>query len=115
MGQTQRTSRNAESYTWGCEIECFLPQGKVQELGISIGSYHYGHPLPAPFPQGWTAERDGSLHTDRRGYVAVEIVSPILQGRAGIEQVKQVASILRSLEATVNHTTGMHYVERGIM
>ena len=115
MGQTQTTSSKAESYTWGIEIECFLPQSKVQELGISVGSYHHGHPLPGPFPQGWTAERDGSLHTDRRGYVAVEIVSPILQGRAGIEQVKQVASILRSLEATVNQTTGMHYVERGIM
>ena len=84
MGQTQTTSSKAESYTWGIEIECFLPQSKVQELGISIGSYHCGHPLPAPFPQGWTAERDGSLHTDRGGYVAVEIVSPILQGRAGI-------------------------------
>jgi len=108
MGQTQTASSKAGSYTWGIEIECFLPQSKVQELGISVGSYHQGHPLPAPFPQGWTAERDGSLHTDRRGYVAVEIVSPILQGRAGIEQVKQVAGILRSLEATVNHTTGMH-------
>jgi hypothetical protein len=108
MGQTQTASSKAESYTWGVEIECFLPQSKVQELGISVGSYHHGHPLPAPFPQGWTAERDGSLHTDRRGYAAVEIVSPILKGRAGIEQVKQVAGILRSLEATVNQTAGMH-------
>ncbi len=116
MGQTQTTSSKAETYTWGCELEVFLPQSKVQELGISIGSYHQGYPLPHPFPQacperserGWTAERDGSLHTDRRGYVAVEIVSPILHGQAGIEQVKQVASILRSLEATVNQTTGRH-------
>ena len=115
MGQTQTTSSKAEGYTWGIEIECFLPQSKVQELGISVGSYHNGHPLPAPFPQGWTAERDGSLHTDRRGYVAVEIVSPILQGRAGIEQVKQVAGILKGLGAAVNTSCGFHYVERGIM
>ncbi len=108
MGQTQTASSKAESYTWGIEIECFLPQSKVQELGISIGSYHHGHPLPAPFPQGWTAERDGSIHTDRRGYVPVEIVSPILKGRAGIEQVKQVAQTLRNLGTSVNVTTGLH-------
>ena len=45
MGRTQTTSSNAESYTWGIESECFLPQGKVQELGISIGSCHQGYPL----------------------------------------------------------------------
>jgi hypothetical protein len=50
MHQTRTGSSKAESYTWGCEVECFLPQGKVQELGISIGSYHHGHPLPPPFP-----------------------------------------------------------------
>jgi len=108
MGQTQTTSSKAESYTWGIEIECFLPRSKVQELGISIGSYHRGHPLPAPFPQGWTAERDGSLHTSRPGYVPVEIVSPVLQGRAGIEQVKQVAQLLNDLGTRVNVSTGLH-------
>jgi len=92
-------SRRAETYTWGVDIECFLPQSKVQEVGISIGSYHHGHPLPSPFPHvakpegppwrsqsdlaRWTAEQDESLHTGRRGYVAVEIVSLVLQGWAG--------------------------------
>jgi hypothetical protein len=38
MGQMQTASSKAESYTWGIEIECFLPQSKVQELGISVGS-----------------------------------------------------------------------------
>jgi len=108
MKQTQRTSGKAESYTWGIEIECFIPQHKINEMGIQIGAYHHGHPLPAPFPQGWTAERDGSLRTDRRSYVAVEIVSPILMGRAGIEQVKQVAQLLRNLGAEVNPTCGFH-------
>jgi len=89
-------------------METFLPDQAVRELGISIGSYHHGHPLPSPFPQGWTAERDGSLRTDRRGYIPVEIVSPILQGRAGIEQVKQVAQTLKSLGATVNVSAGLH-------
>ncbi|MFB3882704.1 MAG: amidoligase family protein [Armatimonadota bacterium] len=108
MGQTQVASSKAEAFRWGCELEVFLAQDVIQRHGISIGSYHHGHPLPAPFPQGWTAERDGSLHTDRRGYVGVEIVSPILKGRAGIEQVKQVAQILREMGASVNHTAAVH-------
>jgi hypothetical protein len=108
MGQTQITSSKAEAFSWGVEIEAFLPERAINELGISIGSYHHGHPLPSPFPQGWTAERDGSLRTDRRGYVPVEIVSPILQGRAGIEQVKQVARTLKELGAMVNVSAGFH-------
>ncbi len=108
MKQTQTTSRKAEGYTWGIEIECFLPQREVDRAGISIGGYHRGHPLPFPFPQGWTAERDGSLWTDRPGYVPVEIVSPILQGRAGIEQVKLVAQKLKTLGAVVNRSAGFH-------
>jgi len=97
------------------EIECFLPQRAINELGISIGGYHHGHPLPSPFPPGWTAEQDASLRTDRRGYLPVEIVSPILQGRAGVEQVKQVAQTLKTLGACVNTSAGYHYVERAIM
>jgi hypothetical protein len=108
MAQTQAQSSKAHTYTWGIEIECFLPAAKVQELGIEIGGYHSGRPLPHPFPQGWTAERDGSLHTSRPGYVSVEIVSPVLQGAEGIEQVRQVATILHSLQATVNRSCGMH-------
>jgi hypothetical protein len=107
MAQTQTASSKAETYRWGCEIECFLPDQAINELRISIGSYHHGHPLPAPFPQGWTAERDGSLHTERRGYVAIEIVSPVLRGRAGIEQVKQVAQTLKELGAAVNTSAGL--------
>jgi hypothetical protein len=108
MAQTQAQSSKAGGYTWGIEIECFLPQRALQEHRIGIGPYHSGYPLPAPFPQGWTAERDGSLRTTRAGYVGVEIVSPILRGEEGIAQVKQVAWMLRELEAVVNPTAGMH-------
>jgi hypothetical protein len=30
MGQAQVASSRAESYTWGVEIECFLPQATLQ-------------------------------------------------------------------------------------
>jgi hypothetical protein len=108
MGQTQTASSKADAYTFGVELELLLPERAINELGIRIGSYHHGYPLPSPFPQGWTAERDGSLRTSRRDYVPVEIVSPILQGRAGIEQVKQVAKLLRELGAAVNPSCGFH-------
>jgi len=108
MKQSQIGSSKAEQFSWGVEIECFIPERAVNELGIRIGSYHAGCPLPQPFPAGWTAERDGSLRSDRRGYVPVEIVSPILQGRAGIEQVKQVAQTLKNLGARVNPSCGFH-------
>ncbi len=108
MGQRQVQSRNAQSYTWGIEIECFLPEASLARHRLSIGHYHAGHPLPAPFPAGWKAERDGSLHTDRRGYRAVEIVSPILRGEAGIAEVMLVAQVLQDLGAVVNPTCGMH-------
>ena len=63
----QSASRRTEAYPstmlragrWGVEIECFLPERAVNELGISIGSYpfgrlrasHHGRPLPSPAEQ----------------------------------------------------------------
>jgi len=47
MAQTQITSSKPETYRWGVEIECFLRERAMNELGISIGSYHHDHPLPS--------------------------------------------------------------------
>ncbi len=108
MTQTQLASSRAVQFEWGVEIECFLPQRAINDLGIRIGPYHGGQQLPGPFPQGWTAERDGSLRTTRPGYVPVEIVSPVLRRRAGLEEVRQVARMLKGLGACVNPTCGFH-------
>jgi len=108
MGQTQAGSSKAEAYTFGVEVECLLPRDAIQRLGIQVGSYHHGYPLPSPFPAGWKAERDGSVCTDLNRYEPVEIVSPILRGRAGIEELRQVALTLEGLEAQVNGTCGFH-------
>jgi len=108
MAQTQIASTKAEAYRWGVEIECLLPREAIQRLGIRIGSYHHGYPLPSPFPAGWKAERDASVRTDLEGYEPVEVVSPILKGRAGLEELKQVAETLEGLGARVNSTCGLH-------
>jgi hypothetical protein len=108
MGQTQIASSKAQQYTFGCEAEVLIPRQAIQRLGIQVGSYHHGYPLPSPFPAGWKAERDGSVRTDLTGYEPVEVVSPILKGRGGIEELKQVALTLESLGTRINRTCGAH-------
>lgn len=93
---------NATEMTFGIEIECFVPRDAV-----AAGSYHHGVQVPE-LPEGWNAQTDGSLHTRKRGYKGVEIVSPKLQGIEGIRQVQTVCRWLNSIGATVNNTCGFH-------
>ena len=50
VAAARRPSHKAEAYRWGVEIECFLPERAINELDISIGYYHHGHPLSSPLP-----------------------------------------------------------------
>ncbi len=50
----------------------------------------------------WKIVHDGSVN---RG---CEVVSPILEGEAGIEELKKVAATLAASGATVDKTTGLH-------
>ncbi len=101
--QIQVANTNAAELTFGIEIECLLPRGSVR-----VGGYHHGIELGGEFPRGWNAQSDGSLSTNLSGYEGVEIVSPILKGREGLEQVKKVAAILNRMNAKVNQTCGFH-------
>ena len=102
---TQRHEANpkAAEASWGVEIECFLPRGSVR-----VGGYHAGVELGGRFPAGWNAQRDGSLQTSLPNYEGVEIVSPILRGREGLEQVRQVARLLDEMGARVNRSASVH-------
>ena len=108
MKQTQTRSPKADGWTFGIEIECLIPHNQIRRLGIRIGSYHHGIQLPAPFPTGWVAEHDSSVQSNQAGYAGLEIVSPILQGRLGIEQVKRVAEMLNEIGTRVNRRCGFH-------
>ena len=101
----QRQARNtkAAELTFGIEVECFLPRGSV-----TAGGYHCGRLLGGDFPAGWNAQRDGSLRTRLRRYQGVEIVSPVLKGQDGLEQVRKVAKLLNRMDAKVNATCGLH-------
>jgi len=97
---------NANEMTFGVEIETVAPQSALENDGLRIGSYHYGIQVPY-LPEGWKAERDGSISTSGGGH-ACEIVSPILRGAEGLAQV---AEVLRTLDAKghrVNVSCGVH-------
>jgi hypothetical protein len=101
--QTHEANPKAAEITFGCEIECYLPRGSVR-----VGNYHAGIELGGRFPAGWNAQRDGSLHTSLPNYEGVEIVSPVLRGRDGLEQVRKVAALLEEMGARVNASAGFH-------
>lgn len=116
MKQTQRPSRRAQRYTFGVEIECFLPGSVVREQNIVIVGYHdssddYGALPITHFPpfdgHPWRAEQDSSL-TARNGDVALEVISPILRGREGIESLLAVCRTLNRWGAKIYGNAAIH-------
>lgn len=97
---------NASEMTFGVEIETIAPQSAIETDGLRIGAYHQGIQVPY-LPQGWKAERDGSIDT-RRGGHACEIVSPVLRGAEGLAQVAEVVRTLEAKGHRVNITCGVH-------
>lgn len=98
----RRRQVDAEMLTFGVEIECTVPNGTP----ITLGGYHHGVQV-AWLPEGWTAQRDGSIGAGRT-QVGVEIVSPVLRGGAGLRQVAVVCDELRRRGARVNASCGFH-------
>lgn len=97
---------NANELTYGIEIECFVPTSFFSSN--EVGGYHSGSQI-AGFPAGWNAQRDGSIAgACPQGYVAVEIVSPVLSGEEGLTQIVAVVDWLNSVEAKVTAHCGLH-------
>jgi hypothetical protein len=104
---SRKVTVDPDRITFGVEIECTLPIRYVRERRIEIGRYHHGIQLPAPFPTGWTAQSDSSLYADF-GTTALEIVSPVLSGLEGLQQVLDVFRFLNEAGAKVNDSCGFH-------
>ena len=101
---TTDTSGIAQDFTFGVEIETTCPRNNK----LHIGNYH-STGIQVPYlPEGWVAKSDGSIRVDKAGHVAVEIVSPILRGEAGIIQVIEVIRILKEKGHAVNSSCGVH-------
>jgi hypothetical protein len=101
---TKRMIRNVdiEAQRYGVEFEVYLPAGVC-----TPGQYHAGIQVPE-LPEGWNAQRDGSLYSGPGGYIGVEIVSPILRGTDGLRQIAKVCKWLKEKQAQVNSSTGFH-------
>lgn len=94
---------NAAEMTFGIEIECLIPRVSAPVCG----SYHRGLQIPN-LPEGWNAQQDGSIRSARRSFIGVEIVSPVLKGLEGLQQIKVALEWLHSIGAVVNRSTGLH-------
>lgn len=85
---------NWTDFTFGVELELLAPMGL--------------HDLQRRMPNGWRVVHDGSL-TNAPGFSAMEVVSPILQGQAGLDKLKEVMDKLRNeLRCRINSSCGMH-------
>lgn len=105
--QGRKVQVDVDAVTFGVEIECVMRQSVLATHHVEIGSYHNGKPLPSPFPSGWVAKSDGSIETPSH-WKSLEIVSPVLHGKDGLEQVVAVFAILNEWEAQVNSSCGFH-------
>jgi hypothetical protein len=94
-----------QTMTFGIEIETCIPHAALQQAGWTVGSYHRGAEIPGF--AGWKAMTDSSI-VARYPSTGVEVVSPVLSGAEGLEQVRRMVTQLRTMGAKVNQSTGFH-------
>jgi hypothetical protein len=92
---------------WGVEIELLSRLSKHEvatkmehaQLGVGVGEVGSRY-----YRRGdWKITDDGSLNAS-----GMEIVSPILKGEKGFEQLKLVCNILKSCRAKIDTSCGLH-------
>lgn len=120
-----------ENRTFGVELEVVItnngPDGYyanknkfhsflINTTGLNIHTpedYH-GTDRVSPGFAGWKMERDGSLRTSQRHHIeCIEIISPILKGRDGLNELKAIMDACVAYGCTVNRSCGTH-VHHGI-
>jgi Putative amidoligase enzyme len=90
---------------FGIEIEAYgVEKGRViraiNDAGVDCRNEGYNHDTRPH----WKIVSDGSLS----GYECFEIVSPILEGENGLEQLRKVSEVLVRLQVKINRTCGLH-------
>jgi hypothetical protein len=97
-------------YTFGVEIECYMPRNMGQRSlmadmiseGFQAVIGYYRDPVR---PNVWKITQDGSLGDRRNG---IEVVSPVLQGSEGIQQMRKMMKFLEEKGCTVRRQAGFH-------
>jgi Putative amidoligase enzyme len=90
---------------FGVEIECYGVQEQnllnaLTAAGISVIIESRSQRRP----NAWKITGDSSIN----GELALELVSPILQGEDGLAQLRKVSAVLVSLRAKINKSCGTH-------
>lgn len=91
---------------FGIEIEAFNVERRVvaqalNAAGIACEVQGYNHHIS----DVWKVITDSSIVGCSNGF---ELVSPVLSGNAGIEQVKKVCEALKTIGVKVNKSCGLH-------
>jgi hypothetical protein len=87
-----------EIEAYGCNKERVATE--LRAAGIACHTEGYNHDTR----NHWKIITDGSLSGDN----TFEIVSPVLEGESGLEQVKTVSRVLVNLRVKINKTCGLH-------
>jgi hypothetical protein len=90
---------------FGIEIEAYgISRDRVAQAlrtaGINCNAEGYNHDIRA----SWKVVTDGSLSGDN----TFELVSPILEGEDGLQQLRTVSAVLTRLGAKINKSCGLH-------
>jgi len=111
----------AEGRLTQAAIENFNPRPFDRKFGIEIEMYNVEmHRLSTALTQAgilcyiegynhhtrnhWKIVSDGSIS----GSNSLELVSPVLEGEDGLQQIEKVCSILKRLNAYINKSCGLH-------
>jgi hypothetical protein len=104
LRKAQEENRQAR-YTFGVEIECLCPASDIrtnaEANGLAIRYEGYNH---ADNRSYFKFVSDASI----RGENPIECVSPVLQGKQGLEDLKKCCKTLNDADARVNRSTGLH-------
>lgn len=90
---------------FGVEIEAYNVSrsalvNALREAGINVVAEGYNHTTR----NHWKVVSDGSLS----GTDTFEVVSPVLQGQAGLDQLQTVCRVLKQKNAYINKSCGLH-------
>jgi hypothetical protein len=90
---------------FGIEIEGYgvsmnILARKLQEAGVNATVEGYNHNTR----NHWKIVTDGSLSGDN----TFEIVSPVLEGEAGLAELEKVSEVLVALRVKINKSCGLH-------
>ncbi|MCP4651501.1 MAG: amidoligase enzyme [PVC group bacterium] len=100
---TTELTQNIKNF--GIEIECFNVNksqlaAEMNSRGINTQVQNYNHQVST----SWKIVTDSSIN----GQNGAEVVSPILNGIDGLEQIKKVCEALNAVGAKVNKSCGLH-------